>query len=65
VIKEEIAEKRCNEWLNQDKPEPLKMAWRKKLITMEENKNVDDIVAAQNCEDNIDAPTDMDVDQGG
>jgi hypothetical protein len=38
VIKEEIAEKRCNEWLNQDKPEPLKMAWRKKLIMMEENK---------------------------
>jgi hypothetical protein len=65
VIKEEIAEKRCDEWLNQDKPVPLKMAWRKKLIMTGGNKNVDDIVAAQNCENNIDAPTDMDVDQGG
>jgi hypothetical protein len=66
VIQEGIAEKTCDEWFSQDRPVvPLKMTWRKKLITMEENKNTDNTVAAQNFENNRDAPTDMDVDQGG
>jgi hypothetical protein len=51
VIQEEIAEKMCDEWFNQDRPVvPLKMTWRKKLITAEENKNVNDTVAARNFE---------------
>jgi hypothetical protein len=66
VIQEEISEKRCDEWFSQDRPiMPLKMTWRKKLITTEENKNADDTVAARYFENNRDAPTDMDVDQGG
>jgi hypothetical protein len=65
-IREEIAEKNNDVWFNKHRPMvPPNMTWRKKLITMEENKNVDNIVAARNCENNIDAPTDMDIDQGG
>jgi hypothetical protein len=41
------------------------MTWRKKLITKEENKNADDAVIAQNSENNSDASTGMNVDQGG
>jgi hypothetical protein len=66
IIQEEIAEKRCDELFSQDRPVvPLKMTWRKKLNTTEENRKTDDAVVAQNYENNIDAPTDMDVDQGG
>jgi hypothetical protein len=66
VIQEEIAEKRCDEWFSQDRSVmPLKMTWRKKLITKEENKNADDAVIAQNSENNSDASTGMNVDQGG
>jgi hypothetical protein len=66
VIQEEISEKRYDEWFSQDRPiMPLKMTWRKKLITTEENKNADDTIAARYFENNRDAPTDMDVDQGG
>jgi hypothetical protein len=41
------------------------MTWRKKQITMEENIHADDKVADKNSKNNRDAPTDMDVDQGG
>jgi hypothetical protein len=32
---------------------------------IEENKNVDDTVAARNSENSRDAPTGMDIDKGG
>jgi hypothetical protein len=39
------------------------MNWREKRITTEGNRNTDDTLAAQNFENNRDAPTDMNVDQ--
>jgi hypothetical protein len=65
-IKEEIAEKKCTKCFNRDGPMvPPKMIWKEKHITTDENRKTDDTVVAQNSENNIDAPTDMDVDQGG
>jgi hypothetical protein len=65
-IKEEIVENKRTECFNRDGPIiPLKMTWKEKHITTDENRNMDDTVVAQNSENNIDASTDMDVDQGG
>ena len=35
--------------------------WKEKRIVAEENNNADDIIVAENSENNGDAPTDMDV----
>jgi hypothetical protein len=66
VIQEEIAEKRCDEWFNQDRPVvPLKMTWRKKLITTKKNINADDILVDRISEISRDAPIDINIDKGG
>jgi hypothetical protein len=45
-IREEIAKRKSDEWLNKDMPMVrLKMTWREKRITTEENINADDMVA--------------------
>jgi hypothetical protein len=41
------------------------MTWMKKRIIADENINVDDTVVDGILENNSNAPTDMDVDQGG
>ncbi|XP_044392142.1 uncharacterized protein [Triticum aestivum] len=60
-IKEKIAEKKRDRWFNQDKPMMSTKTWKEKRIVAEENKNTDDIIIAENSENNKDAPTDMDV----
>jgi hypothetical protein len=65
-IREEIAKRKSDEWLNKDMPMVrLKMTWMKKRIMADENINVDDTIADGILENNSNAPTDMDVDQGG
>jgi hypothetical protein len=65
IIQEEIDEKRCDEWLNKERPMvPLKMTWKEKHITAEENRNESDPIADKISENTRDAPTDMDVDKG-
>jgi hypothetical protein len=60
-IKEEIAEKKCIKWFNRDRPMvPPKMAWKKKCITVEENKNTNDVVSYENSESEINDPTNED-----
>jgi hypothetical protein len=65
IIQEEIDEKRCDEWLNKDRPMvPPKMTWKEKHIMAEENRNESDPIADKISENTRDAPTDMDVDKG-
>jgi hypothetical protein len=65
-IQEEIADRNDDVWFNKHmRVVPPKMTWKKKRITTEENRNADGTIAAQNVKNNSDAPTDMDVDQGG
>jgi hypothetical protein len=65
-IREEKVEKKGDARFNRDKPmTPLKMTWKEKRITTEENINADDMVADGISEISRDALTDMDVHQGG
>jgi hypothetical protein len=65
-IKEEIAKKKRGEWFNRDRlMAPPKMIWKEKRTTANEHRDADDMVAAQNSENNRDAPTYMDVDLDG
>jgi hypothetical protein len=63
-IREEIAKKKRDELFNRDKPMVPKMTWMKKRIMADENINVDDTIVDEILENNNNAPTDMDVDQG-
>jgi hypothetical protein len=65
-IREEITEKELEEWFNRGRPMvPPKMIWKKKHIMADKNRNADDIVADGISENFRDAPTHMDVHQGG
>ena len=59
--KEEIAEKKHDEWFNQDKPMIPTRTWKEKCIAAEESKNTDDTIIVENSENDKDVPTDMDV----
>jgi hypothetical protein len=65
-IREEITEKELEEWFNRGRPMvPQKMIWKKKHIMTDKNRNADDIVTDGISEKFQDAPTHMDVHQGG
>jgi hypothetical protein len=66
LVREEIAEKKCDEWFNRDRSMvPLKVTWKAKSIVIEENINADDILVDRISEISRDAPIDMDIDKGG
>jgi hypothetical protein len=60
-IKEETAEKKRNKWFNRDRPMMSpKMTWKRKCITVEQNKNMNGIVSYENSESENDKPTNED-----
>jgi hypothetical protein len=63
---EKIAKKKRDKWFCRDRPMvPPNMTWKVKRIIIDENRNVDDTVTSRNSENNRDAPSAMNVDQGG
>jgi len=61
-IKEEQAEKQCDEWFNRARPMvPAKMTWKEKRITMEEKSEDDNMIIDENLESKDDTPVAMDV----
>jgi hypothetical protein len=61
-IMEKITEKKRDKWFSRDRPMvPPNMTWKAKRIIIDENRNVDDIAAAQNSKNSRDASLDGDV----
>jgi hypothetical protein len=61
-IMEKITEKKCDKWFSRDRPMvPPNMTWKVKLIIIDENRNVDDTIVAQNSKNSRDAYPDGDV----
>jgi hypothetical protein len=59
---EKITEKKRDKWFSRDRPMvPPNMTWKTKRIIIDENRNVDDIAAAQNSKNSRDASLDGDV----
>jgi hypothetical protein len=59
---EKITEKKRDKWFSRDRPMvPPNMTWKAKRIIIDENRNVDDIAAAQNSKNSRDASLDGDV----
>jgi hypothetical protein len=64
-IREKMARKKSDEWLNKDRPMvPVKITWKEKHLAAKENRNENDTIADKILENTRDAPTDMDVDKG-
>ncbi|XP_037489050.1 uncharacterized protein LOC119367715 [Triticum dicoccoides] len=62
-IREELAEKKRDEWFNKDKPMvPSNMTWKEKRIAREECNSANDMVMDGNSKDKQDMPADMDID---